>query len=377
VTRELHEILAGIEKLDLGTAAVLATVIDVRGSSYRLPGAKMLVLGSGETVGTISGGCLEADVLERTKKVLRSSKPEVFTYDTTSDENSVFSLNMGCRGVVRILLERVDKDNALLTTIRNVQERRQRQVVATLVSATPSDQTEIGGRVFCDSNGRVTFEDLPSSLANLAELTNDCKLAVSTGGDLQMRSYELGQQVFEFFFEIVKPPVLLLIFGAGADSIPLADLVERLGWQASVIDHRPAFLTEKRFPHARDLVRNDPDQVSIPFAPDDQTAAVVMTHNYTRDREILSLLLGSGVFYIGVLGPKRRTEQLLAELTDRGEHFDEDQLSKLYAPVGLDIGGDTPESIALSIAAEIQSVLKTRDGGNLRDRQGSIYGRER
>ncbi len=275
-------------------------MIDVRGSGYRLPGARMLILADGRTVGTVSGGCLEADVLERAKKVLASGESEVFTYDTTGNEDSVFSLNMGCRGVIDIRLEPVGKFS------------------------------EVIGKM------RTAYED---------RLAND-------------------------EFEI---PIAVKLFGAGADAVPFVRIATELGWQITVHDHRPAFLTAERFPTAQMLAHQTADDAMTDLETDDRTAIVIMTHNYARDRYILPRALSSDAFYIGALGPKRRTEQLLEEI---GGSFTSDQLARLYAPAGLDIGADTPEGIALSIIGEIQTVISDRNGGHLRDRNGSIYDRK-
>lgn len=262
----------------------------------------MLMLENGDTFGTVSGGCLEADVLERAKKVLKSSVAETFTYDTTGDEDSVFSLNMGCRGVVDILLEPIAKDSELITKMRAAYEHRE-----------PNDEFET--------------------------------------------------------------PIAVMLFGAGADAVPFVRIAAELGWQVTVHDHRPAFLTEERFPDAQKLILQPVDE-SPQIQADDRTAGVIMTHNYARDRFILPELLDSNAFYVGALGPKRRTEQILEEIAANGRTFTEDKLARLFAPVGLDIGADTPESIALSIIGEIQSVLKNRKGTSLRYRQGSIYDRK-
>ena len=301
--KEITEILKTVASLADGEKAILATVIDVRGSGYRLPGARMLILASGQTVGTVSGGCLEADVLERAKKVLSADKAEIFTYDTTENEDSVFSLNMGCRGIIQILLEPLGKDSVLVAEMRAAYERR------------------------------VASEN-------------------------------------------IELPVAVLLFGAGADAVPFVRIASELGWQVTVHDHRPAFLTEERFPAAVKLVPQNAEDPLDKIASDNCTATVIMTHNYARDRFILPALLNSDVFYIGALGPKRRTEQLLEELAAEGKNFTADQLGRLYAPVGLDIGADTPETIALSILGEIQAVLKSRNGGCLRYREGSIYDRK-
>ncbi|MBP9111050.1 MAG: XdhC family protein, partial [Pyrinomonadaceae bacterium] len=301
--KEIKEILTTVSALADREKAVLATVVDVRGSGYRLPGARMLMLANGDTYGTVSGGCLEADVLERAKKVLVSGEAETFTYDTTGDENSVFSMNMGCRGVIDILLEPIGKDSDLIAKMRSAYFDRE-----------PSDEFEV--------------------------------------------------------------PVAVVLFGAGADAVPFVRIAAELGWQVTVHDHRPAFLTEERFPDARELVLQKVDEPPTAIAADQRTAGVIMTHNYQRDRFVLPALLTSNVFYLGALGPKRRTEQLLEELAADGQVFTDDQLARLFAPAGLDIGADTPEGIALSIIGEIQSVLRSRNGGHLRNRQGSIYDRK-
>ena len=303
MSKEIQQILSTIDELSPETRAILATVIDVQGSGYRLPGARMLMLADGQTHGTVSGGCLEADVLERARKVLANNESEVFTYDTTGDENSVFSMNMGCRGVIQILLEPVDKDSPVIAKMR------------------------------------AAYEDREAS-------------------------------------DDFETPVAVLLFGAGADAVPFVRIASELGWQVTVHDHRPGFLTEERFPSAQKLVLQIVDEPPGDIVADDRTAAVIMTHNYARDRFILPAVLNSDAFYIGALGPKTRTNQLLNEVAVNGEIFSDEQLSRLFAPVGLDIGADTPESIALSIIGEIQSVLKTRVGGHLRDRKGSIYDRK-
>ncbi|CAN5481472.1 XdhC/CoxI family protein [soil metagenome] len=303
MSKEIQQIIDTLDSVPAGTTAILATVIDVQGSGYRLPGARMLILENGYTHGTVSGGCLEADVLERAKKVLKSGLSEVFTYDTTEDENSVFSLNMGCRGVIQILLEPVGKNSPLISEMRAAYERREAS-------------------------------------------------------------------------ENVETPIAVMLYGAGADAIPFVRIAWELGWHVTVHDHRPAFLTAERFQKARKLDLQKVDESPGVITADSRTAAVIMTHNYARDKIILPELLRSQAFYIGALGPKRRTEQLLEEIAAEGISFTADQLARLYAPVGLDIGADAPESIALSIIGEIQCVLRSRGGGHLRDRVGSIYDRQ-
>lgn len=374
--KEVKEILERVWAFGPNERAILATVVDVRGSGYRLPGARMLMLENGDTFGMVSGGCLEADVLERAKKVLKSGRPEVFTYDTSNDENSVFSLNMGCRGVVRILLESVGREDTLLTNFRDVREYRENRTVGTLISSDAKSDGPLGGRLFYKGEDRFIVDNLPASLRDLQSVQNECSRFHESDDDYGFRIFETAEGSFEFAFESITPPVSLLLFGAGTDAIPLARIAADLGWQISVYDHRPAFLTSERFVDADRLVLHNDENPIEQLSSDPRTVAVIMTHNYQHDGRILSHLLKSNVAYIAALGPKRRTEQLLGEIAANGENFTEEQLAILYAPAGLDIGADTPEAIALSIVAEIQSVLKTREGGHLRNRQGSIYDRK-
>jgi xanthine/CO dehydrogenase XdhC/CoxF family maturation factor len=373
--KELQEILRETDQLKPDEKAVLATVVSVEGSSYRLPGARMLITPEGQTFGTISGGCLESDVLERAKRVLATDKPSVFCYDTTGNETSVFTLNMGCRGIVRLLLEPVFRNSTIVNVLRQVDTQRQKYVIATVL-ADHTDGVQTGGRMVCSESGEFIVDDIPSELPVADSVRQDCESLLRNSGEYSFKSYEVGDAAFEFSFETIKPSVALMIFGAGADACPLAKIAHNLGWDAYVADHRPAYLTSERFPYARELFKQTAEDTSVQFEPDSMTAAVIMTHNYARDREILSALLKTDAFYIGALGPKRRTGQLLSELRERRESIDPDSLQRLFAPIGLDIGADTPEAIAVAIAAEIQSVLKNREGGFLRQRNAPIYDRK-
>lgn len=370
MSKEIREIIEKLNILAPGEKAVLATVVDVQGSSYRLPGAKMLILKNGACVGTVSGGCLETDVLEKAKRVLKTDAPEVLTYDTAKHEDSVFSLNMGCRGVIRILLEPITPDHVLTGTFQFINEHRFSHTVGTLISFESNYNVRLGGRIFYSKFDQFDFQNLPNYLESLSELKNDCENFFYQNGEKPTyKYYQLEQGKFEFFFENIKPPVSLLIFGAGADAIPLAETGKNLGWQVTVIDHRPAYASKERFSSADEILHVRPENLAEQLTIDENTVAVVMTHNFESDKLIQKYLFGTNAQYIGALGPKKRTEKLLAEI---GESWREN----LFAPVGLDIGADTPELIALSIAAEIQSVLKNRAGGFLRHRKGSIYGRD-
>ena len=371
MSKELQEILQKLEEIPVSQPTVLATVVDVRGSSYRLPGARMLIDENGNSLGTISGGCLEADVLERARKVLQTGIPQVITYDTRDNENSLFGLQMGCNGVIRVLLES-GRDNRLFDFVQDCFALRQSGVIATLIAAPENFGSPLGTRCFF---GNMHF---PEKNFKDLKFFNKLKLGVREvleSKRSRCRIFQSPNGEVEFFIELIAPPVSLFIFGAGFDARPVADFAKGLGWRVSVIDHRPSFATNERFPDTDEVFVLSFEDLQENLSLDENSAAVIMTHNYNRDREILRFLLDSKAYYVGALGPKRRTEKLLEELNAEGADFSGEQLEKLFAPVGLDIGANTPEAIALSIIAEIQSVLNHRKGGFLRHRKSSIYER--
>ncbi len=369
--KELAVILEKYKELEKNNqSAVLATVVDVVGSGYRRPGARMLIDENGFGIGTVSGGCLEADVLERAKKVLETGEPTVITYDTTKDENSLFGLGMGCRGIVRILLEKT-LDNNLFEFFQKCFDSRQKVCIATCIDAPiPPDSKSIGKRLFYDAIGTPLNSEYNDDYR--AELLTDV-LTVLNSNKSFTQIYQISHGEIEFFIEVLNPPLNLLLFGAGHDALPLVKFAKEIGWRVTAIDHRAAFANAERLPEADEIIVSHSEDLSDNLFQDESSVAVVMTHNYDRDREILRRLLNSKCRYIGALGPKKRTEKLLEEI---GETFSDEQFAKLHAPIGLDIGADTPEAIALSIVAEIQSVLNNRNGGFLRNRKGSIYERK-
>lgn len=364
---EFQEILIKIAQFAPDEKAILATVVDVVGSGYRRPGARMLIDKSGFSIGTVSGGCLEADVLERAKKVLETDEPIVITYDTTADENSVFGLSMGCRGIVRVLLEAVTQESLIFSVLRNALEKPQKQIIATLIST--EDNTPIGTRIFY--NQRCEFDDrnLPDNFKTLS-LDDNWSALFDAKENSFNKTYQTESGKREFFVEKINPPLSLLLFGAGFDALPLIRLAKELGWRVTTIDHRGAYNNAERIAAADEIIVSGSEDLKESLFNDENSVAVVMTHNYDRDRNILRRLLHSKCLYIGALGPKKRTEKLLEEI---GETFTDEQLRRLHAPVGLDIGADTPEEIALAIVAEIRTVLSGRNGGFLRERKGSIY----
>lgn len=350
--------------------AALATVIEVRGSTYRRPGARMLMTQSGY-IGSISGGCLEADVFEHAQQVMALGEPMVVKYDTTSPDDIVWGLGLGCNGLVRVFIERL-APHKRSHSVAFLAECYQDQQIGVLATVVRGADLVLGTHLMLQQDGKVRNYIEDSALA--ASVLEDAHAALRNNRSI-LKLYPLPGGEAEVFIEAIQPPVPLAIFGAGYDAVPVVNFAKALGWHVTVVDSRPAYATKERFPVADAIVLARPEQVRDRIPLDSRTVAVVMTHNYLHDQALLQTLLPSPVRYLGILGPKSRTERLLEELRGAGILFSPEQLCRLYGPVGIDIGADTPEAIALSIVAEIQAVLANREGGLLRNRKGAIHSR--
>lgn len=337
---EIDEILAAAAALrERGEPVALATVVGVKGSSYRRPGARLLVPAHGDPVGLISGGCLEQEAARLARQALTLEAPVLVTIDHSAENDELWGMGLGCRGIVQLLAE----PPGLAT-----------QTIDALVAA----RTE----------GRATYllTDLDGERRELTAVEADALgeravLAVAHG-----RPTLLGESVLD----PILPPLHLVVCGAGPDAGPLVAAGVRQGWRVDVVDPRRAFLRADRFPGAR-LLDAEPAAAADASGAGEWTAVVVMSHDYVRDGEFLGGFLGRGVTYLGVLGPRDRTERLIGELEPAPSGAD---LAALHAPAGLDIGADGAEQVATSIVAEILAVLHGRTGGPLRERPGPIHG---
>jgi xanthine dehydrogenase accessory factor len=348
----------------------LATIVNTKGSTYRRPGARMLMTSAGQIVGAISGGCLENDVFEHTRQKMRSGEAIVVTYDTTGAEDIVWGLGIGCNGIVQVLIERLDRPLNPLAFLRECFDKRQLGVMATVVRVEGSVEIAIAARLMLALDGSIMTDiEEPDLLQNLIR---DAKAALDDRRS-SIHQYQLPFGSIEVFIEVIQPPTPLIIFGAGSDAIPVVQFAKALGWHVTVVDCRANEATRDRFALAdRTILTRRERLPQLHSLTEELSAAVVMTHNYLEDLEVLRTVLPSTIPYVGILGPKRRTERLLQELQTT-ETYSNTQLEKLHAPIGLDIGGDTPAAIAISIVTEIQVVLAQRTGGFLKHRSLPIH----
>lgn len=292
-----------------GESAVLATVVKTRGSSYRLPGARLLITQGGQHAGSISGGCLEDDLLKKAWWFTEKG-PAVRRYDTTPDgEIAADGYGLGCNGIIHVSIERLAPDQTSALDILQ----------------------------------RVRAERKPATI----------KHTIAPG---------------EVWVETLQPAIRLLVFGAGNDAVPLTELARNLGWEVWVLDGRAHYARHEKFPQAQVVAVRGARPIPI----DAWTVAVIMSHSYSQDLDVLRELSSQPLPYLGVLGPAKRTAQLLAD----AELTPAVLVPRMRAPMGLDIGADGPEQVALAAIAEIQSVLNGREGTALSTKSGPIHSRE-
>jgi len=343
-----------------GESAVLATVVWTRGSSYRSPGAHLLVASAGRRAGSVSGGCLEDDLMKKAWWFTEQG-PAIRRYDTTAEgEISTGAYGLGCNGTIDVLLERMMPDKAsFLDLVRQVRAQRRPAAIARLIE--PRDRA--GQNLTVDLNGSVSH-NLPDS-ESAAMLEEQAREAIA---EAQSRHVSLDAQ--RVFIETLIPAVRLVVFGAGDDAVPLTEIAKLLGWQVWVLDGRAHYVMSGKVPLADAVRVRRPGDAAAAIDP--WSAAVIMNHSYSQDLEVLRELSSTRVQYLGVLGPRKRTIQLLADAGLDGGNL----RPELHSPMGLDIGAEGPEQVALAVAAEIQAALHARNGGPLREHAGPIHARD-
>jgi xanthine/CO dehydrogenase XdhC/CoxF family maturation factor len=328
--REIQAIVRHLTGAGARERCVLATLVSVEGSSYRRPGARLLITPRGARIGSISGGCLEEDVIARARRVARTGKAELVTYDTTSENDLVWGVGLGCHGVVGVLIEPLPARPAWAKAMeRNFKAGRPTRVEVVW------SRSGVGGRTRASRLGK--------------------------------RSSGRG------FCQVVEAPRRLFVFGAGDDARPLVRMAAALGWRVTVADPRPAYGTRKRFPDAEAAIVAPADKLVGLAKPGPDAVAVVMTHHFMHDVPLLRGLLARPLAYVGLLGPKARANRILDQLAHQGMGMTAAWRERLHAPIGLDLGADGPDEVALSILAEICAVLSGRDARPLRERTLPIH----
>jgi xanthine/CO dehydrogenase XdhC/CoxF family maturation factor len=331
--KETSEVFERIARLsEAGRRAVLATVVGTEGSAYRRAGAKFLVEDDGRTLGSLSGGCLESDVRENALRMFReAAPPRLIRYDTGADDEAVWGLGLGCSGTIEVFLQ----------------------------SATGPGRNEATDRI-----RELLSGDSPFTISTVIAGPDSAVGSVAVvEGTVRPSLPDIASRIFD---EVLEPPPYLLLVGAGDDAIPICAYAADVGFRVCVVDHREALLAAERFPGAFRRVLARPEQGLGALLVGPRSSAVIKTHSFAHDREWTRRLLAAGMAYVGLLGPRARTRKLLEEIGEReGE--------RVFGPVGLDLGAEGPEQVALSIVAELLAVRAGREPLPLREKRSAIH----
>lgn len=355
--KELLEICGALKKLD-GQPCALATVIHVEGSAYRRAGARMLMTPEGQAWGMVSGGCLEHDILDHGRRALQSGRSRVVRYDSTSEDDIVFGTGLGCNGVIDVFIEPVTERfrESFIEAVESCRKSRLRGVIATVIDG-------VAQHLFLTEEGwtgnealRPLLEDFPSQSEKPVQLSG-----------------EIGGTVARVFVQPLLPPVQLVAFGGWLDVIPLIRFAREIGFQVVVVDARLRPSSLRFFREADAVLLCSPSEALTRIQFDERTVAVLMNHNFERDQEALAALTQISTLFLGMLGPKRRQQRIIENVKASGVLISDEFASCLHGPVGLDIGAETPEEIALSIMAEILAVLNERNAKPVRDRSAPLH----
>ena len=370
---ELRSLIAAARsQRERGEPLWIATVVDVHGSSYRRPGARMLFTAERWLAGSVSGGCLERDVVAKGPFRTRDGRARLVTYDGATDERS----GSGCDGVIDVLVERAGGDDDLTDPINLAARCLQTERPGVLFSVFRSARAEVavgahhallasGERASSLPAGalRDQLDALAASL--LASATNDCFPARSHTGTASFARDTVAPYVehllgVDLLVELVLPPPHLFIFGGAHDVLPLLALAKAIGWSVCVCEPHAQLSTRAAFRDADQHLVGPVEHAVAALDGCARPAAVIMAHHYERDLAALEALLRSRAPYIGLLGARKRAARLLADVESKGFALDEKARRRLHAPVGLALGAESPQEIALSIVAEIQAFCAAR-----------------
>jgi xanthine dehydrogenase accessory factor len=341
-----------------GNAVAVGVLVHTAGSTYRKPGALMLIAANGDYAGLLSGGCLEGDLREHALSVIETGEPRIVSYDLFGPDDLLWGLGIGCEGAMRILLLRAgpDRDWQPLTHLERSLASHVPTAIGIVVEST-WPELPIGAIALQED----TLAALPATLSPQA-------CSALSGPTVQSALNESAQSgrtgwaeghtpYWKVFALPLSLPPKLLILGAGPDAAPIVDFAARVNWKVTLVDHRPAYADPSHFPLAERVILARPEQLGNVVELGHFAAAVVMSHHLPSDLSYLRILAGAPVPYVGLLGPALRREKLLNDLGDGAQQL----RARLHAPVGLALGGRGPESVALAIVAEIHAFVHGAD----------------
>ena len=331
--KEIREIIRAYDQsVKDGKQSALATVVHVEGSAYRRPGARMLVTDDGQLTGAISGGCLEGDALRKALQVITERRSRLVTYDTMDEDDAKFGVGLGCNGIIQVLFEPIDSKDEYnpIHLLKNAVSKRQTVVLVTLFSLLDKKDPQPGTCLLLNEEGIIAGKnDL------LKEVLIQDAAMVFTNKQSAFKNYISAKHNLTAFIELIKPPITLVIAGAGNDAVPLVDMADVLGWETIVADGRKNYVLPGRFPKATRLMVTKPGELLNQLSVDEQTVFALLTHNYNYDKILLQQLINRKVTYAGMLGPRKKWQRMLDEWKEEGIVFTEEQLSIVHSPVGF------------------------------------------
>ena len=373
--KEIREIINAYNKAKKNEKRLaLATLVHLNGSSYRRPGARMIVDEEGQLTGAISGGCLEGDALRKAVFCIHTQVPKLVVYDTSDEEDATIGIQLGCSGIIQVLFEPIDETDPLnpIELLKKAIQKRQNTVLVTLYAPKIKKGDIVGTSILLEESGEFhnnsSFQFVPETL--MQDIKETLMIKKSS-----FKSYQHNDTTFNAFVSFISPPISLVIVGAGNDAIPLQSIAETLGWEVIIVDGRHTYAKIERFSSACQIIVSKPEKVLQQIPIDEKTVFVLMTHNYNYDYAILKALLDKNIPYIGALGPKKKLDNMITDLKAENIFLNERQKNILYGPVGLELGAETPAEIALSITAEIMSVMNNKKGESLRNLVTEIHPR--
>ncbi|MBC7424734.1 MAG: XdhC family protein [Ferruginibacter sp.] len=374
--KEIKDIVCAFEKAATSAkACALATVVHVEGSSYRRPGARMLVTDDGMLTGAISGGCLEGDALRKALLAIAEGKNKLVTYNTMDEDDAKFGVQLGCNGIVHILFEPINiaDVNNPISFLKKALAIRETAVLATLFSLKEKRQ-QIGTCYLQQATGGTYYADVFINLSVTARdiIIAEVAVALATRQSL-FTMVNNGESECSAFIQCLPPPVSLFIVGAGNDVLPLVAITQLLGWDVTIIDGRSSHANSQRFSQVKNIIISKPEIALSTINIDNTSVIVIMTHNYNYDIEVLKQSINMDFAYIGMLGPKTKMQRMYDGLQNEGIIISDEKRNNIYSPVGLDIGAETAEEIALSIVAEIKAVLMGKNAQMLRHKEIPIH----
>ncbi len=328
---------------------VLATVVQVEGSSYRKPGARMLIHEKGQAVGAISGGCLEEDVRRQVGRVLTNKSPKLLSYETTDDDMGERAIKLGCNGKIHILMQPI-----LANQRSNVMSALQAAMtddvaIAQFYSFNPSLNSQLTEVIYKTKQGENI--DVVLHLSSSEHIINDLRVNFNLQQSTH-QEYEWQGKKYYGFFHFCTPPVSLVIVGAGYDVKPLVRMANILGWKTTIVTRKPP--RGNKFPEIDELIlAAEPSKAIARLKFNSSTAVVLMSHNYEYDKLFLAAFLQLEIPYLGMLGPRSKLSKIRSEWVDNEVFVREELWNQLHSPIGLNIGAACAEEIAVAIVAEI------------------------